>query len=558
MLSYFLTGGFFVLNISRNHWYILFLLTGFMLFFGNHNIFITDNVESNYALTAKEMLLSGDWISPQIYGQYWFDKPILFYTFTAISYFFFGFTEFASRFFPAIFGLASVALIGWGGKKLYSEKVGFYSAVVLATSFEFLLISKMVITDSLLFFFFSLALLSFLLGYEKKTSKYYYGFYIGSALAVLTKGPIGILLPGLILTVFLLIRRDLKVLKEIKLVMGVLLFSIIALPWYIAMIILHGNNFIDVFLGTHNFLRATVSEHPKDNVFYYYTLVSLLAIFPWAGFIPGIIKKVFINKLKNYKISPKTLFLSLWAGCIFIFFQLMATKYLSYTYPLMFPVAILLGKYFADEFEKINCIKPIVWNSLFYMIVAMGSFWAYKQELLRIESFYYLAGSVIVLLLGNIWIALANNRKNGIMLIALSAFLFNLVLINNVCVPLSQNRSAKNIAYEIQNIPENKNLYVYGDYPTSAVFYSGKRIVKLVPEKELADFKPEGFNWNSKNVMPYGDLESIMQKKDLLVLVNSRDFTKFKNVEIEENWQIAIESNKWLVLEKLSGSFESS
>mgnify|MGYP003612227382 FL=1 len=144
-----------MLNVSKKYWYILMILTGIMLFYGNHNLLITDNVESNYALTAKEMVMSGDWISPQIYGQYWFDKPILFYTVTAFAYLVFGCTEFASRFFPAIFGLASVALIGWSGKKLYSEKVGFYSAIVLASSFEFFLISKMVITDSLLFFFFT-------------------------------------------------------------------------------------------------------------------------------------------------------------------------------------------------------------------------------------------------------------------------------------------------------------------------------------------------------------------------------------------------------------------
>lgn len=108
-----------------------------LLFAGNGSLLITDSVESNYALTAKEMVLSGDWLSPQIYGHYWYDKPIFFYWLTALAYKMFGFTEFASRFFPALFGLGSVALLAWGGSKLENVRSGFISALVLLSSVEF-------------------------------------------------------------------------------------------------------------------------------------------------------------------------------------------------------------------------------------------------------------------------------------------------------------------------------------------------------------------------------------------------------------------------------------
>ena len=539
-----------MLNVSKKYWYILMILTGIMIFYGNHNLLITDNVESNYALTAKEMVMSGDWISPQIYGQYWFDKPILFYTVTAFAYLVFGCTEFASRFFPAIFGLASVALIGWSGKKLYSEKVGFYSAIVLASSFEFFLISKMVITDSLLFFFFSLALISFLLGYEKNESKYYYGFYLGAALAVLTKGPIGILLPGLIITLFLLIKRDFKALRSMKIISGSMLFLIIALPWYSTMIVLHGKNFIDVFFGTHNFLRATVSEHPKDNVFYFYTVVAILALFPWVGFIPEFIKKITANKLEILRMNSKILFLILWVSCVFVFFQLIATKYLSYTYPLVFPSALLLGKYFADNRAIIKYNRAIIWNSFFYVFIMLSGGWCFQNKLISLNSLYFLVGGIGVLLIGNLYLFFQGNKKTNIIAIAVSAYLLNLILINNICLPLAQNRSAKNIAQEIQSLTDNKEVYVYGNYPTSAVFYSGKKIVKLVPNKELDDFKPEGFNWNSKNVMPYVPMEYIVVNDDVLVLLQSKDWDNFTKILPEPNWQIDLANNNWLIAEK--------
>ena len=94
------------------------------------------------------------------------------------------------------------------------------------------------------------------------------------------------LLPGLIITLFLLWQRDWHVLKRMHLVSGTLLCAAVVVPWYAVMYSLHGSDFINTFFGTHNFLRATVSEHPRDDVIYYYTLVNLLALFPWSGLVP--------------------------------------------------------------------------------------------------------------------------------------------------------------------------------------------------------------------------------------------------------------------------------
>ena len=80
--------------MPRKYWLLLFAAAAALLFAGNGSLLITDSVESNYALTAKEMVLSGDWLSPQIYGHYWYDKPIFFYWLTALAYKMFGFTEF--------------------------------------------------------------------------------------------------------------------------------------------------------------------------------------------------------------------------------------------------------------------------------------------------------------------------------------------------------------------------------------------------------------------------------------------------------------------------------
>ena len=108
--------------MRRYGWWLFWGLAALLLFFGNGQLWITDSVESNYALTAKEMVLSGDWISPQIYGNYWYDKPVFFYWLTAAGFKIFGFNEFAARFFPALFGMAGLGLLVYAAKKLYGEK----------------------------------------------------------------------------------------------------------------------------------------------------------------------------------------------------------------------------------------------------------------------------------------------------------------------------------------------------------------------------------------------------------------------------------------------------
>lgn len=116
----------------KSHPY-LFLAAIFALLFlaGNELAAVTDTAESNYALTAREMVLSGDWMSPRIYGHYWYDKPIFFYWELALSFADFGFNEFAARLPSAVFGVASVLYTFWFSSKVYDRKTGWTAALIL-------------------------------------------------------------------------------------------------------------------------------------------------------------------------------------------------------------------------------------------------------------------------------------------------------------------------------------------------------------------------------------------------------------------------------------------
>ena len=534
--GFFAEGGIFM---SRWHWFVLFLVAALQLFAGNSSLLVTDNVEANYALTAKEMVLSGDWLSPQIYGHYWYDKPIFFYWLTALAYKLFGFTEFASRFFPALFGLASMGLLAWGGIRLYNAHTGFYSALILVSSVEFFLISKSIITDAVLFFFFSATLLYFYLGYREGKARYWYLMYAAAGFAVLTKGPIGVLLPGLIITIFLLWQRDWRVLLRAHLFSGTLLCFFIAVPWYAAMYALHGQEFLTTFFGTHNFLRATVSEHPRDNVFYYYALVNILALFPWSGLIPGMVYDWWHGERQSLNGLQK--FLLVWALVVFCFFQCMATKYITYTYPLLFPASLLLGSLLAKQEEGYITRKYLVGVSIGFIILLAAAYWTAKQGLVAAEHLLLLPLSLFVACL----LAYALFRKNNKKAYALActAVLFYMALIYSIAIPFSHIRSAKALGTMLVQIRVGE-AGLYGSYPTSAVFYSDARLVKLLPERELAAYKPKGMSWSSKNVMPYAAME---RNAYPLVIVSEKSVSDFLQKN-KSAWVMAGRSSRYVLL----------
>lgn len=533
--------------MKRYGWVLFWFAAALLLFWDNGQLWITDSVESNYAQTAKEMLQSGDWISPQIYGNYWYDKPVLFYWLTAIGFKIFGFTEFGARFFPALCGMASLGLVVYAGNKFYGYKTAFWSGVILLTSTEFFLISKSVITDSTLFLFFSMALVFFYLGYSSANKRYYYGMYAGMALATLTKGPIGFLLPGLIIVLFLAYARGWREIKNMKVFSGGLLFLLIAAPWYAAMWQLHGSAFISQFFGTHNFLRATVSEHPRDDVFYYYTLVLLVALFPWSGLLPRFLWRTLRADGRWAKLDDKTAFLLIWAAAVFFFFQNMATKYLTYTYPMLFPLALLLGSYIAGRRGAVITADALAVRDVVYLALFGGALWCWWNSIITIGT-AVLIGAAVLAVIGLGWVS-ANSRigLTAPAVIAVTALAFNLLLITEVAVPFSNLRSAKEVGLELaQNYANVSEVGLYGKYPASAVFYSGKKIVQLVQDERLGGFAPRAYSWKVKNVMPFDGVNAF-NRHGHLVLVKKDEAGKFLQ-EQNARWLVAGERGGWYIL----------
>ena len=461
---------------------IFLLIISLILFFlGGWLIPITDPTESIYTLTAKEMLEVGDWLSPRIYGDYWFDKPIMFYWELLIAYKIFGVNEFASRFFPALFATLGLFLTYLFGAKLYDKKVGFAAAVMLATSLEYWYLSHAVITDMTLLVMFSMTLMSFFLGYRAGKPRFYLIAFAASGVAVLTKGPIGFFLPGLIILIFLAWQDDLQHLRKLFRVKHFAILAAIIAIWYLPMTLIHGAEFIENFLGVHNFLRATVSEYPKTDVWYYYALVSAVGFFPWSIVLIGIAAKN-LRRLPKFDVRDK--FLIVWALTVIIFFQLCATKYITYTLPAMIPAMIFLAKFFVSRWK-------------IFLSVAASTLIIYPL------AFYFVA------------------------------------------LPLTEDNSARREAKIILPLIDEKTCVVsHGkEYAGSLVFYADEKIYRLETKENYEKVRPQKMTWTSKNVMPFMTFDELPADKNIVAVV-SADFDKSFLSNAAGNWKLIGEVEK--------------
>ena len=506
---------------------IFFTAVLFYLLFG-HLLPITDPVESNYALTAKEMVLTSDWLSPKIYGNVWFDKPVFFYWLTAASFKLLGFSDLAARLNPAIFAAFGLVLVYWFMSKVTSPRIAFLAMIILGTSLEYVVLAKLVITDMVFFFFNSTALVCFYLGYIKsnESKRWYLSMYASMALAVLTKGPIGLLLPGLIIAVFITMQRNWAILREMSLLSGSILFALITLPWYITMYGLYGSEFINTFLGVHNYLRATVSEHPKDNVSYYYLAVYLLSMLPWSFLALKALVRGVQEQRQNY--SPLMTFALIWVLGYFGFYSLMATKYVTYTFPILFPISIITAIYLNQLFVQNKAKVIIYWVGIPFSCLMLAYILLAFRFLADISLVVTVIGLLAILFFT--WCQAKGRQAKWLFEMICLGQITACILLSAVVFPeLAESRSGRDIA---EFIAENQNYRVgmYQFYSASSVYYSGHIAVKLLSSTAMAANQSETLDWSSKYTMPTQTLAEFMaqsQEKNTLVVVPDKVKAQF-------------------------------
>jgi 4-amino-4-deoxy-L-arabinose transferase-like glycosyltransferase len=320
----------------------------FML--GNSTLSLTNPDEVFYTQTAKEMVRHNSWATPYLFDKPQFEKPIFTYWLLRIGFIIFGVTDFSARFFPALFamlGVLAVYLLGLAGFK--DRHKSFLSALVLMSGGLYLGLARTVFTDMIFSVCVLLSLTAFFWGYASLGRKAAGNilFFIFCGLAVLAKGPLGLLIPLLVVFAFLLVENDLKFISCKSFGWGFILFLSIALPWYILMEKEYGRGFTYEFFYNDHFRRIIEAEHAENDTWYYYPLAMVGCMFPWSLFVAASLIAFFKNIRK--RLEPFYVFLACWIAVVLLLFQPAHSKLTSYIFPLFPALALLTGDFILNK-----------------------------------------------------------------------------------------------------------------------------------------------------------------------------------------------------------------
>jgi 4-amino-4-deoxy-L-arabinose transferase-like glycosyltransferase len=348
------------------------------LFWGIGDIGLIDETEPLFVEASRQMLATGDWITPYFDGETRFDKPPLIYWLMVLCFKVFGVSEWAARVPSALAALGTVLLcfyvlrqhnpglkpevVSSQPQPSRSSLAAWLGATMLMLNLNTYFWGRTGYADMLLTACMGGSLLAFFMGYAQVNSpqiqrRWYGTFYVLTALAVLTKGPIAIVLPAAILGGFTLYLGNLRqVIREMQIFRGIFLILVLALPWYILVTLANGEAFIGSFFGYHNLTRFSSVVNQHSGPWYFHFLVILAGFLPWSAYLPVALyqtqpwrRKLWQGRSRSDQLG---LYASIWFIVILLFFTVSVTKYFSYTLPLMPAAAILVSLLWTDAIQE--------------------------------------------------------------------------------------------------------------------------------------------------------------------------------------------------------------
>ncbi len=365
------------------------------LFWGIGDIGLIDETEPLFVEAARQMLVTGDWVTPFFDNVTRFDKPPLIYWLMVLCFKTFGVNEWAAR-LPSAFSAFFIVLLSFYTLNQHSPNLGSspsspspqrpWLAAWLGTTMLLLNLNtyfwgRTGYSDMLLTACMGGALLAFFLGYAQSQpvlqSRWYGAFYVLLALAVLTKGPIALLLPGLIIGGFGLYLGNLRqLIQEMYLIRGAIIVLGLALPWFILVTLANGDAFIGGFFGYHNLTRFSNVVSGHSGPWYFHFLVILGGFLPWSAYLPAAITRTQFWQRKQWQRRSRSehlgLYAVIWFTVILGFFTISVTKYFSYTLPLMPAAAILVGLLWTENISETS-LNPSRWAiSRWFNVALMG------------------------------------------------------------------------------------------------------------------------------------------------------------------------------------------
>jgi len=469
--------------------------------------------ESRYVEIGREMAESGDYVTPRLNYVKYFEKPPLFYWIQALNTKYFGMDEFTARLPTALFSLLLCLATYFLSIILYQNRLSAWLAtLVLATSIYGFALSRIVLVDVPVSLFLVATLTSFLyiIRYpdNKNRNLAIYLLYIFAAFAMLSKGLIGVAIPGAVIFLWLGLTHNWQLLKQMKLVKGTLLFLLIAAPWHI-MVAARNPEFLHFYFIHEHFERYLTKEHGRYQPFWYFFAILLAGLFPWIGFAFQAAKTELNHFWKKRSENAIPLFLVIWIIFILGFFSLSDSKLPPYILPIFPPIAALIGHYLQTVWKNNKnyyfltgvCITLL-------LLLALAVFPPLSEEILDPTSKIMTAVSgskddirvlsiIAILAIFAVIVAWLQGEKRHIIIV----LLVSAILITQAGDRIAGNYnkdSMKKLADAIHNLEKEKQeVILYGEYYQDLPIYLQRKVSLVGWEKtELAFGVKHEFNPN--------------------------------------------------------------
>jgi 4-amino-4-deoxy-L-arabinose transferase-like glycosyltransferase len=559
--------------------------------------------EGRYAEIPREMVASGDWVTPRLNDLKYFEKPPLQYWTTAAAYEVFGEHQWTSRLWAALTGFAGILLVWFAGLRLFGREAANYAAILLGSSMLYALMAHINTLDMGVTFFITLGIVALLIAQQEtgilgnrreqtelqgaaqhatrhttvvgeeqastqrsrsvaqqvnRTSRNWMVVaWAALALAVLSKGLMGLVLPGAALFIYMVVQRDFSVLKRMHWLSGLAVFLLITAPWFYLVMKANPEFFQKFFIYEH-YTRFTTKELGRYQPWYYFVPILLLGMLPWTLLMFDTLFRTWRDSRQMAKAFNAARFLLVWGVFIYLFFTVSGSKLPSYILPMFPSLALLMGKQLAEmETRKLFwLIAPML-----PLMLLAASFAPFTSRLadtpLQVQGYsayaWWLTVAALVWLLGVIAALVMLRRPNA------EEHRFAAVLVLAICTliaaqlgtsgynTIARERSAYYIAETIRPyVKAGEPFYSVDMYEQTLPFYLKRTFTLVQFQDEMAfGIMQEPQRW----IPDYAGFAKAWQSQtEALAIMPVETYKKLKQMDLA--MKIIYEDPQYIVVTK--------
>lgn len=467
-----------------------------MLWFANIQYrLLTEPDEGRYAEIPREMLASGDWVTPRLNDLVYFEKPPLQYWATALSYRLFGVSAWTSRLYTTTLGFAGILLMYGIGRRLWDPRVGESAALILLGSLMWVVIGHVNVLDMGLTFWLTAAIGCFLIAQSaprlaKRQREWMLGSWAMIALAVLSKGPVALVLPAFAMVVYCLVERDFGLWKRLHPMAGLVILLAVCAPWFMAVSV-RNPGFANFFFVQEHIARYLTPISHRPGPWWYYLPLLMAGTLPWTGAIFRGVFSSWREESGHAGFRPGR-FLTVWVACVLVFFSVSHSKLAPYILPVFPALAMLGARSLADPGDRQSMRRLLVGGVLASLLSGLGALALsvpLNDKVARYAAIApWLAAAAAAMALGvfiSWWLSRRGSGHVAITVYAIAALLWCQLLVtgHNALAP---ERSGYFIAAAMKpHLTPDTRLYSVGQYLQTVPFYLQRTVTLAYYRQEL-------------------------------------------------------------------------